>query len=116
MPKDVWPTWPPTQTPVTEPTRPPYTTESTTPRPKCQVPGWHVIKGREIYLSEVYSDVKSLSWFEADSKAEAIGGYLAEITSEEESEVFNEIKECKMNKNILYLNSSLKIYIIYTIN
>ena len=74
------------------------TAPSTTPavpKPRCQVPGWHTIQGREIYLSEVYSNAKTLSWFEADSKAEKVGGYLAEITSEEESKIFSEIKTCK---------------------
>ena len=69
---------------------------STTPKmPKCHVPGWHVIEGREIYLSEVFGINKTLSWFEADAKAVSVGGYLAEINSEEETNLINEIKECK---------------------
>ena len=82
------------------------TAPSTTPavpKPRCQVPGWHTIQGREIYLSEVYSNAKTLSWFEADSKAEKVGGYLAEITSEEESKIFSEIKTCKSEASTYFI-------------
>jgi hypothetical protein len=89
-PDPIWPTISPTDVPL------PKTTSL--PKPKCHVPGWHFIKGKEIYLSEIYRNDKTLSWFEADSKAESIGGYLAEITSKEETDLFNQIKECRCTK------------------
>lgn len=85
-PDPIWPTISPTDVPL------PKTTSL--PKPKCHVPGWHFIKGKEIYLSKIYRNDKTLSWFEADSKAESIGGYLAEITSKEETDLLNQIKEC----------------------
>jgi len=85
-PDPTWPTIPPSP-PTDEPT-------TTTPKPKCHVPGWHFINGKEIYLSEIYRNDKTLSWYEADSKAGNIGGHLAEITSEEETDLFNQVKEC----------------------
>ena len=95
-----WPTPIPWTTPApTAPTTPTPTTPSTTPEPECQVPGWNTIavgdKSFEIYVSEIYGNEKSLSWFEADSMARDIGGYLAEITSAEETELLNGIKKCE---------------------
>ena len=45
-------------------------------------------------MSDRYGSEKTLSWFEADSMAKDIGGYLAEITSAEETELLNGIKKC----------------------
>ena len=91
---------------VSTPSPIPTTSEPTTTKtPKCHVPGWHNINGHEIYLSEVYGYNKSLSWFEADAKSVTIGGYLAEINSQAESDIFNEIKECKFICITIPLNS-----------
>ena len=76
------------------------TTKPTTPEPEpeCQVPGWNTItvdgKSFEIYVSDRYGSEKTLSWFEADSMAKDVGGYLAEIKSAEETELIIGIKKC----------------------
>ena len=103
MPEPTYPPfpWPPTPDPTTPApitTLAPITTTSS-PKPECQVPGWNAItvgdKTIEIYVSDTYGNDKTLSWFEADSMARDVGGYLAEITSEEETTLLNGIKKCK---------------------
>ena len=98
-----WPTPDPYPWTTPEPfpwTTPTPTTEATTtePEPECQVPGWNSItvgdKSFDLYVSERYGSEKTLSWFEADSMAKDVGGYLAEITSAEETELLNGIKKC----------------------
>ena len=56
------------------------------------MPGWVEISGRTFYLGEVHGGKKTFSWYEADAKATAVGGYLAEITSEDETKIIQEIK------------------------
>ena len=100
MPEPTYPPfpWPPTPDPVPSTTPAPITTTSS-PEPECQVPGWNTItvgdKTFEIYVSDTFGNDKTLSWFEADSMARDVGGYLAEITSEEETTLLNGIKKCK---------------------
>ena len=54
-------------------------------------PGWNTItvgdKSFDLYVSDRYGSEKTLSWFEADSMAKDVGGYLAEIKSAEETEL-----------------------------
>ena len=96
-----WPTPDPYPRTTAEPiTTPTPTTKPTTPEPEpeCQVPGWNTItvdgKSFDIYVSDRYGNEKTLSWFEADSMAKDVGGYLAEIKSAEETELIIGIKKC----------------------
>ena len=65
------------------------------------MPGWNDIEGYEIYLGEIYARNTTLSWFEADAKAVEVGGYLAEITSEKETKIFQRVQECKNMLSLL---------------
>lgn len=56
-----------------------------------RVPGWAVLAGRHIYLGEIATDI---SWFEADAKAKEQSAHLAEIRSQEETEIFQQVKNC----------------------
>ena len=89
---------------------PPSTPDTTTMKPKCKVPGWNDIEGHEIYLGEIYTRNTTLSWFEADAKAVEVGGYLAEITSEKETKIFQKVQECKnmlsLLDEVLFCNKS----------
>jgi hypothetical protein len=60
-------------------------------RCRFRIPGWARISGRDYFLSEL----EKMTWFEAEAKALENDAYLAEIESEEENKIFEEIKDCK---------------------
>ena len=86
---------------------PPSTPDTTTMKPKCKVPGWNDIEGHEIYLGEIYARNTTLSWFEADAKAVEVGGYLAEITSEKETKIFQKVHVDAVSSKGFFLKSHL---------
>ena len=59
-------------------------------RCRFRIPGWARISGRDYFLSEL----EKMTWFEAEAKALENDAYLAEIESEEENKIFEEIKDC----------------------